>query len=118
MRKDRDIKLLTIAKTRNYLVSESNYHTTKSFTKNFFAIEMKKTEIYMNKPVYLGLSILWLSKIAVHDFWYDYFKPKYVEKGKLCYADTNSFVAYIKNMIFVNTLQKMLKQGLILQIMN
>ena len=54
----------------------------------------------------------------MHDFWYDYFKPKYVEKGKLCYADTNSFVAYIKNMIFVNTLQKMLKQGLILQIMN
>ena len=56
--KHRDIKLVTAERRRNYLVSEPNYHTTKSLTEKFLAIEMKKTEILMNKPVYLGLSIL------------------------------------------------------------
>ena len=56
----------------------------------------KKTEILMNKPVHLGLSILELSKILMHEFWYDYVKPKYGEKAKLCYMDTDSFIVYIK----------------------
>ena len=56
----------------------------------------KKTEILMNKPVYLGLSILELSKILMYEFWYDYVKLKYYKIGKLCYMDTNSFVIYIK----------------------
>ena len=68
----RDIKLATIEKRRNYLVSEPNYHTTKFFTENFLAIEMRKTKILMNKPVYLGLSMLQLSKILMYEFWYDY----------------------------------------------
>ena len=50
----------------------------------------------MNKTVYLGLSILELSKILMYEFWYDYVKPKYVERVKLCYMDTNSFIVYIK----------------------
>ena len=50
----------------------------------------------MNKPVYLGLSILELSKIIMYDFWYDYAKPKYGEKAKLYYMGTNSSIAYIK----------------------
>ena len=50
----------------------------------------------MNKPVYLGLSILELSKILMHEFWYHYVKPNYDEKAKLCYMDANSFVVYIK----------------------
>ena len=53
VRKHRDIKLETTEKRRNYLVSEPNYHTTKFFTENLLVIEMKKTQIYMNK----GLSI-------------------------------------------------------------
>ena len=55
----------------------------------------------MNKPVYLGLSILELSKILMCEFWYDYVKLKYGEKAKLCYMDTNSFTVYIKQMIFL-----------------
>ena len=51
----------------------------------------------MNKPVHLGLSILELGKILMYDFWYDYVKPKYSEKAKLCYMDTDSFTVYIKN---------------------
>ena len=96
VRKHRDIKLVTTERRRNYLVSEPNYHTTKFFTENLLAIEMKKTEILMNKPVYLGLSILELSKILMYEFWYDYVKPKYGEKVKLCYMDTDSFIVYIK----------------------
>ena len=72
----------------------------------------------MNKTVYLGLSILELSKILMHEFWYDYVKPKYNEKAKLCYMDTGSLIAYIKQMIFAKILQKMLKQDLTLRIMN
>ena len=50
----------------------------------------------MNKPVQLGLSILELSKFLMYGFWYDYVKPKYGKKGKLCYMDTDSLIAYIK----------------------
>ena len=78
-----------------YLVSEANYHTTKFITENLLAIE-KKTEILMNKPVYLGLSTLELSKILMYKFWYDFVKPKYGKKGKLCYMDTDTFTVCIK----------------------
>ena len=50
----------------------------------------------MNKSVYLGLSILELSKILMYELWYDYGKPKDSEKAKLCYMDTDSFTVYIK----------------------
>ena len=53
----------------------------------------------MNKPVHLGLSILELSKILMYEFWYDYVKPKYGEKAKLCYMDTDSFIVYIKTYL-------------------
>ena len=92
----RDIKLVTTERRRNYLVSEPNYHTTKFFTENLLAIEMKKTEILMNKPVYLGLSILELSKILMYEFSYDYVKRRYGEKAKLCYMDRDGAFAYKK----------------------
>ena len=69
VKKYRDITLFTTERTRNYLVSEPNYHTAKFFTKDLLAIEMRKTEILMNKPVCLGLSILELSKILIYEFW-------------------------------------------------
>ena len=61
IRKHRDIKLVTTDKRRNQLFSEPNYHTTKWFSENLLAIEMKMTKVKMNKPVYLGLSILEIS---------------------------------------------------------
>ena len=57
---------------------------------------MKQTQILMNKRVYLGLSILNSSKTAIYEFWYDYIKPKYGEKVKLCYMDTGSFIVNVK----------------------
>ena len=71
---------------------------------------MKKTEILMNKPVHLGLSILELSKILM----YDYVKPKYGIKVKLCYMDTDNFIVYIKT----DDVAEDVESRLILQIMS
>ena len=96
VRKHRDIKLVTTDKRRNQLVSDPNYHTTKWFSKNLLGIEMTKTKVKMNKPVYLGLSILGISKTLMYEFWYDYMKPKYGDNVKLCYMDTDNFIMHIK----------------------
>ena len=62
VRNHRDIRLVTTYERRKKLVSEPNYHTTKHFSENLAAIEMRKTKVKMNKPVYLGISILDISK--------------------------------------------------------
>ena len=79
VKKHRDIKLVTTEKRRNYLVSQPNYHSTKFFSENLLVIEMTKIQMFMNKPVYLSLSILDLSEKAMYEFLYDYIKPKYKE---------------------------------------
>ena len=61
---------------------------------------MKKTKVKMNKPIYLGLSILEISKILMYGFWYDYMKPKYNDNVRLCYMDTESFIMNIKTNYF------------------
>ena len=96
VRKHRDIKLVKTDKRRNQLASESNYHTTKYLSKNLIAIGMKKTKVKTNKLVYLGMSILDISKTLMYGFWYDYVKPKYQDKAKLCYMDADSFITHIK----------------------
>ena len=63
-------------------------------------IEMKKTKVKLNKPIYLGLSILEISKTLMYEFWYDYMKPKYNDNVKLCYMDTDSFIMNIKTNDF------------------
>ena len=70
VRNHRDIKLVTTDEKRNKLVSEPNYHTTKQFSENLLAIEMKKTKVKMNKPVYLGISILDISKTLLYKFFF------------------------------------------------
>ena len=100
VRKDRDIKLVTTDKRRNQLSSELNYHTAKYLSENLLAIEMKKTKVKMNKLVYLGMSIWDISKMLMYELWYDYIKPKYQDKAKLCYMDTDSFIIHIKTEVF------------------
>ena len=63
-------------------------------------IEMKKTKVKMNKPIYLCLSILEISKMLMYEFWYDCMKPKYGNNVKLCYMDTDSFIINIKTNDF------------------
>ena len=100
IRKHRDIKLVTTDKKRSKLVSEPNYHTINLISEDLSMIEMKKTKVKMNKPIYLGLSILEISKILMYEFWYDYIKPKYNDNVRLCYMDTDSFVMHIKTNDF------------------
>ena len=96
VRKHRIIKLATTKMRRKYLVSEPNYHTTKFFTENLLTIEIRKTQILMNELVYLGLSILDLSKTVMYELWYDYVKPKYDGNAELCFMDSDSFIVHIK----------------------
>ena len=116
VRKHRNIKLVTTDKIRNQLASEPNYHTTKWFSEKLLVTEMKKTKVKMNKSIYLGLSILEISKTLMYEFWFHHMKPKYGDNVKLCYMDTNSFIT-LKQKISVKILQMMLKKDLIDQIM-
>ena len=75
VRKNRDIRLVTTGKGRVKLVSQPNYHTTKQFSENLLVTEMKKAKVKMNNPLYLGMSILDISKTLIYGFWYDYPKP-------------------------------------------
>ena len=111
-RKHRDIKLVTTDKIRNHLVSEPNCHTRKHFSNNLLVIEMKKTKVKMNKPAYLGISILDISKTLMYEFWYDYIKPKYEDRAKLCCIDTENFVIHTKTKTFFETLLMTLKNNL------
>ena len=100
VRNHRDFKIVTTNRQRSKLVLYSNNHTTKHISENLLTIEMKKTEVKMKKSMFLGLSLLDISKAKMYEFWYDYIKPKYGDRAKLCYTDTDSFVTYIKTEDF------------------
>ena len=110
VRKHRDIKLVKTDHRRNKLVSERNYHTMKLNDDNLAIIEMRKVKVTMNKPVYLGLSILEISKITMYEFWYDYVKSKYRSRASLCYMDTDSFVINIKTKDFYKDIAENVKE--------
>ena len=93
VRKQRDIKLVKTDHKRNKLVSEPNDHTMKLISENLSIIEMKKVKVKMNKPIYLGLSILEISKIIMYEFWYDYRK-------RICYMGTDGLIMNIKTKDF------------------
>ena len=95
-RKHKDIKLVIPECKRNKLASEPNYHSTKCISKHLLVMEMKKTEVKMNKQIYLGQVILDISKTLMYEFWYDYTIPKYGDKAILCYTDRDSFIMHIK----------------------
>ena len=100
VRKYRDIKLVKTDKKRNKLVSEPNFHTMKLIDEKLAIIEMKKIKVKINKPIYLGMIILDLSKISMFNFWYDYIKVKYAENASLCYTDTDSLIVKFKTEDF------------------
>ena len=95
IRNHRDIKLVTTNAQRRKYVSEPNYTASKCFSKDLMAIKMRKTKVQMNKPVYLEQAILDISKTLMYEFYYEYLKPKYGDKVKLCYMDTDSFIIHV-----------------------
>ena len=92
IRKNRGIKLVATNDKRKKLASEPNFHTSKDFSEHL--------KVYMNKPIYIGQSILDISKTLMYEFYYNYLKPKYGDKVKLCYMDTDSFIFYVETNDF------------------
>ena len=106
IRNHKDMKLVTSDKKYLKYVMKPNFKDGHPFSKHLFAVEMGKTEIMMNKPVYLGEAILDLSKTLMYEFHYDYMRPKYGSKVELCYMDTDSFVYKIETEDFYRDIAK------------
>ena len=96
IRKHRNIKLVTTEEKYSKTVMKPNFKAGVLFGENLMGCEMGKIKVVMNKPVYLGQAILDLSKMVMYEFHYDYMVPKYVDRLKLCYMDTDSLVYHIK----------------------
>ena len=95
-----NVKLVNSEEKLRKLTAKPNFESYKVFDENLLSVHMKKTSLCMNKPVYLGMSILDLSKIEMYDFHYKYIKPKYGEKAKLLFTDTDSFLYEIETEDF------------------
>ena len=95
-----NVKLVNTGEQFKKLVAKPNYNSCKIFNENLVSVHMKKTSLTMNKPVYLGMCILDLSKIIMYDFHYRYIKPKYGSKAKLLFTDTDSFLYEIQTEDF------------------
>ena len=95
-----NIKLTTTGEQFKKLTAKPNYESRKIFNENLVSVHMKKTSLTMNKPVYLGMSILDLSKTLMFDFHYKYIIPKYGNKAKLLFTDTDSFLYEIQTEDF------------------
>ena len=95
-----NIKLTNTEEQFKKLVAKPNYESRKIFNENLVSVHMKKTSLTMNKPVYLGMCILDLSKTLMFDFHYKYIKPKYGNKAKLLFTDTDSFLYEIETKDF------------------
>ena len=95
-----NVKLVDAGEQFKKLAAKPNYNSRKIFNENLVSVHMKKTSLTMNKPVYLGMSILDLSKIIMFDFHYKYIKPKYGKQAKLLFTDTDSFLYEIQTEDF------------------
>ena len=106
----RRTKLVTSDKKYLKYAMKPNFKDDHPFSKHLFAVETEGTEIKMNKPVYIGQAILYLSKTLMYEFHYDYMRPKYDSKVKLCYMDTDSFVYATDNEDFYRDIAKDVKK--------
>jgi hypothetical protein len=95
-----DIRLVTSEKEALKLAAKINYDRCTIFDENLVAVHMRKTKLYYDKPIYLGMCILDLSKTLMYDFHYNYIKSKYNDKAKLLFTDTDSLAYEIKTEDF------------------
>jgi hypothetical protein len=91
-----DVRLVTDRTKALKLAAMPNYDRTTIFDENLVAIHMKRTKLLYNKPIYLGMCILDLSKTLMYDFHYNYVKKKYGDRAKLLFTDTDSLMYEIK----------------------
>ena len=104
-----DVKLVNTKEKLRKLAAKPNFKGRKIFSENLVSVHMKKTSLTMNKPVYLGMCILELSKIIMFDFHYKYIKSKYVDKAKLLFTDTDSLMYEIETEDFYKDITKDVK---------
>ena len=95
-----DIRLISSDKIAKKLAAKPNYDHCTIFDENLIAVHMKKTTLYFNKPVYLGMSILHFSKCFMYNFHYNHIKTKYGDSAKLLFTDTDSLADEIKTKDF------------------
>ena len=95
-----DVRLVTEEKELEKLVKKPNFDRINIFTGDLVAVHMKKTTIKLHKPIYLGMSILDLSKTLMYEFHYGYIKPKYGNNASLLFTDTDSLCYEIKTQDF------------------
>ena len=95
-----DVKLVNTEEKFKKLIAKPNFQSRKIFNENLISVHMKKTSLTMNKPVYLGMCILELSKTIMNDFHYNYIKQKYGDNAKLLFTDTDSYLYQIKTEDF------------------
>ena len=105
-----DIRLVTRVSQAKKLTCKPNYQHHTIFSKNLAAVHMKKVSLKFNKPVYLGMSILDLSKTLMYDFHYNYIKPKYGENAKLLFTDTDSLAYEIETEDFYREISSDVKE--------
>lgn len=95
-----DIRLVNNETKVKKLAAKPNYKHCNIFDENLVAIHMKKTKLVFNKPVYLGMCILDLSKTLMYDFHYNYMRAKYGSKAKLLFTDTDSLAYEVRTNDF------------------
>ena len=95
-----DVKLVNTVEKARKLIAKPDFRSYKIFNENLISVHMKKTSLRMNKPVYLGMCILDLSKIIMYEFHYNHIKEKYGDKAKLLFTDTDSLMYEIETEDF------------------
>ena len=104
-----NVKLVNTVEKARKLIAKPNFRSRKIFNENLISVHMKKTSLLMNKPVYLGMCILDLSKTIMYDFHYNYIKPKYGDKAKLLFTDTDSLMYEIETEDFFKDISEDVK---------
>ena len=110
IRKRQNIELVDNRKKAAKLTSRPNFDRATIFDKNLIAVHMKKTEVYFDKPVYVGQAILDLSKTLMFDFHYNYIRKKYKNKAELLFTDTDSFLYLIHTDDFYKNISRDIKK--------
>ena len=110
IRKRQNVKLIDDRKKALKLSSKPNFDRATIFDEHLVAIHMKKTEVYFNKPIFVGQAILGISKTLMFDFHYNYIKDKYGQKAELLMTDTDSLMYLIKTDDVYYDIKKVVKK--------
>lgn len=78
------------------MIAKPNFHSRSIFSENLVAVEMRKLEVKFDRPIYVGMCILDISKVCLYEFHHDYMAPLYRDKCKIMYTDTDSLIYHVE----------------------